>query len=146
MNIELSTASETSPIEVIDLHVSARRKAGKSLLSVRFLCRHNRYANHLHMPELSWFDAHQLQQFSQELALAQYPQSNSTDLIDAGLRLTGSVRRLAGTWNTGRTVRIEPLPSSANQFVPFTIHASHHDVKTYAGKLYNRLWELFTRG
>lgn len=146
MNIELSTASKTSPLEVIDLHVSARRTAGKSLLSVRFLCRDERNQNHLHLPELSWFDANQLQRFSQELAHTQYPMISQTNLIDAGVRLTGSVRRLAGTWTTGRTIRIEPLSTASYQFTPFTIHASLHDVKTYAGKLYNRLWELFTRG
>ncbi|MFD2934044.1 hypothetical protein [Spirosoma flavum] len=146
MNIELTTASETAPLEVLDLHVSARRNAGKSLLSVRFLCRSDRYANHLHMPTLSWFDANQLQRFSSELAAAQYPDISQIDLLDAGLRLTGSVRRLAGKWTTGRTVRIEPLPSSATQFIPFTIHASNHDVKTYASKLNSRLWELFTKG
>ncbi|WP_461129048.1 hypothetical protein [Spirosoma aerophilum] len=144
MNIELSTSSQRSPLEVIDVQVSSRRKAGKSLLSLRFLCSNNRLLNHLHMPELSWYDAHQLQRFSRELAVAQYPEISQVDLIDAGLRLTGTVRRLAGKWTTGRTIHIEPLPSSATQFVPFTIHASHHDVKTYAGKLYNRLWELFT--
>lgn len=146
MNIELSTASNTAPFEVIDLQVSSRRTAGKALLSVRFLCRNDRYVNHLHMPELSWFDANQLQRFSQDLSQAQHPEICQTDLIDAGIRLTGSVRRLAGTWTTGRTVRIEPLSSSANQFLPFTIHASHLDVTTYASKLYSRLWELFTKG
>ena len=146
MNIELTTASETAPLEVLDLQVSARRTAGKSILSVRFLCRSERYANHLHMPTLSWFDANQLQRFSQELATAQHPEISQVDLVDAGLRLTGSVRRLAGRWTTGRTIQIEPLPSSATQFLPFTIHASYVDVKTYAGKLYNRLWELFTKG
>lgn len=146
MNIELSTASESSPFEVIDLQVSSRPKAGKSILSVRFLYRNDRYTNQLQMPELSWFDASQLQRFSQDLSVAHHPETCQTDLVDAGFRLTGSVRRLAGTWTTGRTVRIEPLPSSVNQFVPFTIHASHLDVKNYASKLYSRLWEVFTKG
>ena len=146
MNIELITAYETAPLEVLDLQVSTRPSPGKSLLTVQFLCRNERYANHLYMPTLSWFDANQLQRFSQELATAQHPETYQVDLVDAGLRLTGSMRRLAGRWTTGRTVRIEPLPSSAKQFSPFSIHASHRDVKTYAGKLYNRLWELFTRG
>lgn len=146
MNIELSTATEQSPLEVLDLQVSSRRTSGKATLSLRFLCNSDRYANHLQMPELTWFDASQLQHFSQNLATAQYPETCQVDLLDAGIRLTGSVRQLAGLWTTGRTVRIEPLASSASQFAPFTIHASALDVKTYAGKLYNRLWELFTKG
>lgn len=146
MNIELATASETAPLEVLDLQVSARPATGKSLLLLRFLFRSERHTNHLHLPNLTWFEANQLQRFSENLAATHYPESCQLDLPDAGLRLTGSVRRLAGRWTTGRTVRIEPLPSSANQFLPFTIHASHTDIKTYAGKLQNRLWEVFTRG
>ncbi|ADB38504.1 hypothetical protein [Spirosoma linguale] len=145
MNIELTTASETAPLEVLDLQVSSLRTAGKSLLSVKLLCRSERYAKHLQMPSLSWFDASQLQRFSQELATAQYPETSRIDLLDAGIRLTGSVRRLAGMWTAGRTIRIEPLPSSATQFTPFTIHASPNDIKTYASTLYSRLWELFTK-
>jgi hypothetical protein len=146
MNIELATASETSPLEVLDLQVSTRRTRGQSLLSVRFLCHSDRYASHLHIPTLTWFDASQLQQFSQSLATAHHPDTCQIDLIDAGLRLTGSVRRLAGRWTTGRIIRVEPMPTADSQFLPFTIFASHLDVKTYAGKLYNRLWEVFTRG
>lgn len=146
MTIELTTASETSPVEVLDLEVSSRRSTGPALLSVRFLCRSDRYARHLHMPTLSWFDASLLQDFSQRLASSRHPDRCEVTLVDAGLRLTGSVRRLAGRWTTGRVIRIEPLPSAALQFAPFTIYASHHDVTTYARKLYNRLWEVFTRG
>ena len=146
MNIELSTASETAPLEILDLQVSTRRVTGRSVLSVRFLCHSDQYADHLHIPALTWFDASRLQQFSQMLANSQYPETCQVDLIDAELRLTGSVRRPAGRWPTGRTIRVEPLPSASAQFLAFTIHASHSDVKTYAGKLYNRLWEVFTRG
>ncbi|GAB4045283.1 hypothetical protein [Spirosoma litoris] len=146
MNIELSTSIDKSPLEVLDLQVTSRRASGKSILSLRFLCNNDRHTNHLQIPELTWFDASQLQNFSQNLATAQYPETYQVDLLDAGVRLTGSVRQLAGRWTTGRTVRIEPLASSASQFAPFTIHASHLDVKTYAGKLYHRLWELFTKG
>lgn len=146
MNIELTTASERAPLEVLDLDVTSRLAAGRSSLLVRFLCRKGVQDKHLKLPPLSWFDASQLQRFSQELATARHPQSVQTDLVDAGLRLTGSVRRVAGHWTTGRTIHIEPLPSSAKPFVPFTIHASHHDVRTYSKKLYNRLWEVFTRG
>lgn len=146
MNIELTTTTETAPLEVLDLQVSTRRITGQSLLSVRLLCHSDQYASHLHMPALTWFDASRLQQFSQALATADHPETCQTDLIDAGLRLTGSVRRLAGRWTTGRTIRVEPIPSADVQFSPFTLYASHPDVKTYAGKLYNRLWEVFTRG
>lgn len=146
MNIELATASETAPLEVLDLQVSTRRTKDRSLLSLHFLCHSDRYASHLHIPTLTWFDASRLQQFSQTLATSQHPETCRTDLIDAGLRLTGSVRRLAGRWTTGRTICVEPMPSADYQFPPFTIYASHLDVKTYASKLYNRLWEVFTRG
>lgn len=146
MSIELATASETAPLEVIDLQVTTRPVAGRSLLSVRFLCQGARQDNRLNMPPLSWFDAGQMQRFSQELATAHYPDVVQTDLVDAGVQLTGSVRRVAGRWTTGRSIQVKPLPSAPNQFTPFTIYASHLDVKTYAGKLYNRLWEVFTRG
>ncbi|MCK8493433.1 hypothetical protein M0L20_16315 [Spirosoma sp. RP8] len=146
MNIEVATAFETAPLEVLDLQVVPKTATGKSLLSLRLLLRKDRKTNLLHIPTLSWFDASKLQRFSQELASAHYPETCQVDLTDAGIRLTGSVRRLAGRWTTGRTVRIEPLSSSATSFAAFTIHASHHDITSYAGKLYNRLWEVFTRG
>lgn len=145
MNIELATSFETAPVEVLDVQVSTRRTMGRSLLSLRFLCHTDQYDRHLHIPTLTWFDASRLQQFSQELATTHHPEMCQADLIDAGLRLNGSVRRLAGRWTTGRTIRVEPLPSADRQFSPFTIHASHLDVKTYAAKLYNQLWEVFTR-
>jgi len=146
MNIELATASGTSPLEVLDLQVLSGPTTGQSLLSLQILFRKDRHTNQLNFPKLSWFDADQLQRFSHVLAIAQYPEICAVDLIDAGVRLTGSVRRLAGRWTTGRTIRIEPLASAAHQFSPFTIHASHNDLKTYAGKLQSRLWEVFTRG
>ena len=146
MNIELSTSSRRSPLEILDLQVSARRTAGKSILSLQFLCRDNPNTKHLKMPSLSWFDASQLQQFSQALSTAQYPDTYVANLPDAGVRLTGSVRRLAGVLTTGRSIQIAPLPASANQFSAFTIHAAHADVKQYNRILYHRLWELFTKG
>lgn len=147
MNIELDTSTETAPLDVLDLQVSARRMAGKSLLSVRVLCRADCFINHLSMPELSWFEANQLQQFLWELAVAQYPQTSRTTLVDAGLRLMGSIQWQEGQRTTaGRTIQVEPLPSSATPFIPFTVHVSQHDVKIYAAKLYHRLWELFTKG
>ena len=87
-----------------------------------------------------------LQQFSEKLATAQYTDVCEADLSDAGVQLTGTVRRLAGRWTTGRTIQISPLPASSNQFSPFTIHASSPDVKQYARILYSRLWELFIKG
>ncbi|QJW90626.1 hypothetical protein HNV11_15160 [Spirosoma taeanense] len=146
MSIELSTATETAPIEILDFQITTRQSAGSLLLSLCFLCRKDRQDNQLKLPPLSWFDASQIQQFSQQLAAAQHPETVEIDLIDAGVRLTGSVRRIAGHWNNGRTIRIEPLPSALKSFAPFTIQASNSDLKSYAGKLYSRLWEVFTRG
>lgn len=146
MNIELATPDETAPIEILDLQVTTRRSAGRSLLLMRFLLGNGAPDNHLNLPTLSWFDAGQMQRFTQELAGAQYPEIVELDLIDAGLRLTGSVRRAAGRWTTGRMIRVEPLPTRQRLFVPFTIYVSRTDLNTYARKLYNRLWEVFTRG
>ncbi len=145
MTIELATASETSPVEILDVQVTTRRAAGRSLLSMRFLFHKKPPVHFLKMPPLSWFDAGQMQRFTQELANARHPQTVRVDLIDAGMRLTGSVRSLAGRWTTGRTIRVEPLSSELNSFVPFTIHASPADLNTYAAKLYSRLWEVITR-
>ncbi|GAB3570840.1 hypothetical protein GCM10027578_27860 [Spirosoma luteolum] len=146
MTIEVTTDSQTAPFEVLDLQVSTPRVLGSLRLSIDFLYRSGRANRHLNIPSLTWFDASQLQRFSQELAVAQYPENCQVDLIDAGIRLTGSVRRLAGRWTTGRTVFIEPLDSALLPFTPFTIHASLADVTTYSKKLYTRLWEVFTRG
>lgn len=146
MHIELSTASEHAPVEVLDLEVLTRSLAGRPSLLVQFLYRKGVQDRHLKIAPLTWFDASQLQLFSKELAEAQHPETVSIDLIDAGIRLTGSVRRLAGRWTSGRTISMEPLPDAGASFEPFTIHASCHDVGKYSRKLYNRLWEVFTRG
>ncbi len=148
MTLEVTTASETAPLEVLDVQVSSRRSTstGPLSLSIGLLYRTGRANRSFSVPTLSWFDASRLQDFSQQLAVAQYPESCSIDLPDAGLRLTGSVRRLAGRWTTGRTVKIEPLPGAAMAFAPFLVHASHTDIANYSRKLYNRLWEVFTRG
>lgn len=146
MNIELSTASEQAPVEVLDLEVLTRSVAGRSSLLVQFLYRKGAQDQHLEMTPLTWYDASQLQLFSQKLADAQYSETVCISLVDAGIRLTGSVQRLAGRWVNGRTIRMEPLRDSAVSFEPFTIHASCRDVTTYSRKLYNRLWEVFTRG
>lgn len=146
MTIELTTASEHTPLEVLDLEVSTRSIAGRSSLLVQFLYRKGTQAKHLRLTPLSWFDASQLQHFSQQLAAARHPETVQIDLIDAGMRLTGSVRRIAGRWTSGRTIRIEPTPTASKPFQPFTVHAARQDVSDYSRKLYNRLWEVFTRG
>lgn len=146
MNIELTTASERAPVEVLDLEVLTRSIAGQSSLLVQFLYRKGVQDRHLKLAPLTWFDASQLQLFSKELAEAQHPETVCIDLVDAGIRLTGSVRRLAGRWTSGRTICMESLPDASAAFEPFTIHASCHDVSRYSRKLYNRLWEVFTRG
>lgn len=146
MNIELTTSSERAPVEVLDLEVMTRFTAGRSSLLVQFLYRKEAQDRHLKITPLTWFDASQLQRFSQELSEAGHPKTVRVNLIDAGIRLTGSVQRLAGRWTSGRTICMEPLPGTSTAFEPFTIHASCQDVSKYSRKLYNRLWEVFTRG
>jgi hypothetical protein len=163
MIFELATGLDTAPLEILDTQVLWRSApvwpaprhpdkthigAPRSWLSVQFLCRKaaNRPIERLNLPALSWFDAGQLQRFTQDLATARHPATCQTDLPDAGLRLTGSVSRIAGRWTTGRTIAVEPIPGHERVFPAFTIHGSHHDFKTYAQKLYTRLWETFCRG
>lgn len=163
MILELATGPDTGPLEILDTQVlirsapgwpgsvqlgQARTGAPRSWLSVQFLCRRaaNRPAERLNLPALSWFDAGQLQRFTRDLATARYSLNCQTDLPDAGLRLTGSVSRIAGRQATGRSIAVEPIPGHERVFPAFTIHGSHHDFKTYAQKLYTRLWETFCRG
>ena len=163
MILELATGPHTAPLEILDTQVLWRSAPGRagtkqpdethigaphSWLSVQFLCRKaaNRPAERLNLPALSWFDAGQLQRFTQALATARHPATCQTDLPDAGLRLTGSMSRIAGRQATGRTISVEPIPGHERIFPAFTIHGSHHDFKTYAQKLYTRLWETFCRG
>ncbi|MBD2705013.1 hypothetical protein IC229_30570 [Spirosoma sp. BT702] len=146
MEIELTTDIETAPLEVLDLQVSSRPDINQSLLSVKMLCRHDRNERQWQMPKLTWYEANRLQRFSREMAGSNHSKPYRMDLMDAGLRLTGSVRRQEGRWTSDRTIQIEPLPSSKNQFSAFTIHASRNDILAYASKLYHRLWEVFTRG
>ncbi len=146
MNIELTTSSERAPVEVLGLEVMTRFTAGRSSLLVQFLYRKEAQDRHLKITPLTWFDASQLQRFSQEMSEAGHSKTVCVNLIDAGIRLTGSVQRLAGRWTNGRTISMEPLPGANTNFEPFTIHASCQDVSKYSRKLYNRLWEVFTRG
>jgi len=146
MTIELTTASKRAPVEVLDLDVVTRSIAGRSSLVVQFLYRKEAQDRHLKMTPLTWFDTSQLQLFSQQLAEARHPKTVCISLVDAGISLTGSVRRSAGRWLNGRTIHLEPLPGASIPFEPFTIHASCQDINKYSRKLYNRLWEVFTWG
>jgi hypothetical protein len=146
MIIDFAASPEVAPLEIIDLQVTTKRLADRSLLSVQFFFREDREDRCYQMPPLSWFDAGQFQRFSEELAAANHPNKVQGDLIDAGIRLTGYARRLSGRRNTGRTIHVEPLPTAEKQFKPFSLYASQNDVKTHAKKLYARLWEVFTRG
>ncbi len=163
MILELATGPDTAPLEILDTQVLMRSTpvwpgsaqadktntgAPHSWLLVQFLCRKaaNRPAERLNLPALSWFDAGQLQRFTQDLATTRHPATCQTDLPDAGLRLTGSINQIAGRWATGRSIAVEPIPGHERVFPAFTIHGSHHDFKTYAQKLYTRFWETFCRG
>ena len=142
MEFELTTLSETSPLEVLDMLVQNRREADRSLLSVRFECRRGRERDHLKLPLLTWFDANQLQQFIQRVALSHRVDTCQMDLPDAGLRLTGSGRRAAAE----RTIRVEPLPHAQHRFSPFAINGNQMSLNRYTRLLSQRLWEAFCRG
>lgn len=143
MNIELDTIGMV-PLEMLDTQVSVRHDANTSHLSVEFLCRNNYQTDHLQLPPLTWFDAQQLQRFTAELAGGKSAETCQTELPDAGLRLTGTVQQTNKT--PGREIHVESLPGVGYSFVPFTISGSQHEIRTYARKLYNRLWEVFCRG
>lgn len=142
MEFELTTLSETSPLEVLDMLVQNRREAGQSLLSVRFECRRGRERNHLKLPLLTWFDANQLQQFIHRVALSHRVDTCQIDLPDAGLRLIGSGRRAT----TERTIRVEALPNAHQRFSPFAINGNELSLNRYTRLLSQRLWEAFCRG
>ena len=143
MNIELNTAG-TAPLEVLDTHVSIKNGLECSHLSVEFLCRDELQDNHLQLPPLTWFDAQQLQRFTAELAGVKSVETCQTELPDAGVRLTGMVQQSDVV--TGREIHVEPLPGNRQSFVPFTISGTQNEIRSYARKLYNRLWEVFCRG
>lgn len=143
MNIALNTTG-TVPLEVLDTQVSMKRDADCSHLSVEFLCRDSFSDNHLELPPLTWFDAQQLQRFTAELAGVKSVETCQAELPDAGLRLTGTVKQASIA--NGREIRVEPLPGMGKSFVPFTISGTQNEIRNYARKLYNRLWEVFCRG
>ncbi len=142
MQFELTTLSETSPLEVLDMLVQNRREAGQSLLSVRFECRRGRERDQLKLPLLTWFDANQLQQFIQRLALPHRPGTYQVDLPDAGLRLTGFGQKAS----TVRTIQVEALPNANNRFSPFAINGDQSSLNRYTRVLSQRLWDAFCRG
>ncbi len=141
MEFVLTTLSETSPLEVLDMCVQNRREAGKSLLAVRFECRRGRERDHLKMPLLTWFDVNQLQQFTQRLVSASRFDTYQVDLTDAGLRLTGQ-----GQPFSERSIRVEPLPNARKRFPPFAINGNQRSLNRYTRLLSQRLWEAFCRG
>ncbi|MBC8154928.1 MAG: hypothetical protein H7Z72_18680 [Bacteroidetes bacterium] len=141
MEFVLTTLSETSPLEVLDMHVQNRREAGQSFLSVRFECRRGRERDHLKLPWLTWFDANQLQQFTQRLLSVGRFGTCQVDLPDAGLRLTGHGRQFGE-----HTIRIEPLPNARKRFSPFVINSNELSLSRYTRLLSQRLWEAFCRG
>lgn len=145
MNIELNTIG-TASHDLLDTQVILNRNRGNSPLSVEFLYRSDIQDDCLQLPPLSWYDAQQLQQFTTELASVKGVDTCQKDLPDAGIRLTGCVKKgiLSGT--SGRTIRVEALSKADRSFVPFSINGSQHEIQTYARKLYNRLWEAFCRG
>lgn len=142
MHIELSTSSEALPFELLDVLVQNRKDEGahRSLLSLHFVGRRGPQADRLKMPLLTWFDAHQLQSFTRQLAnAATRPDNCQMDLPDAGLRLTAS-------GISHRSIRVEALPSAPRRFAPVTINGTPSSLHDYAKVLYSRLWEAFCRG
>lgn len=141
MEFVLTTLSETSPLEVLDMSVQNRREAGQSLLAVRFECRRGRERDQLKLPLLTWFDANQLQQFTQRLSGADRFDVHQVDLPDAGLRLTGH-----GLPFGEHTIRVEPLANARKRFSPFVIRGNQLSLSRYSRLLSQRLWEAFCRG
>lgn len=149
MYVELSTSTEAAPVELLDVQVQSRPEAGRSLLSVQFLCRRSRakdatQPDRMKMPPLTWLDASRLQQFTQQVSLAVRPERYQVDLPDAGLRLISSSRTEQAT--PLRAIRVEPLPDSVRRFTPFVIKGTAAGLGNYARMLYQRLWEAFCRG
>ncbi len=98
------------------------------------------------LPPLSWFDANLLQAFTKQLAASTRLESCQVELPDSGLRLIGTTLRNLDRPANERTIRVEPLASATRQFAPFSLNGTQADIRTYARKLYNRLWEVFCRG
>ncbi|MBO0935923.1 hypothetical protein J2I47_05125 [Fibrella sp. HMF5335] len=142
MNIELSTSTEAAPFDLLDVLVQNRRDRDddRSLLSLHFLGQRGPQTERLKMPLLTWFDAHQLQSFTRQLANAgNRPDRCEMDLPDAGLRLIA-------TGQNRRSIRVEPMPTASRRFAPVTINGTPSGLRDYAKVLYSRLWEAFCRG
>ena len=141
MNIELSTSSDAAPFDLLDVLVQNRRDHNddRSLLSLHFLGQRGPRTERLKMPLLTWYDAHQLQSFTKQLANAARPDSCQMDLPDAGLRLIA-------TGQNRRSIRVEPMPTALRRFAPVTINGTPASLCDYAKMLYSRLWEAFCRG
>lgn len=151
MNIELSLSSEKTTAELLDTLVLHRPTNGRAPLSVQFLCRQKTDAtvsqtDRMSLPPLSWFDANLLQAFTKQLAAANRLENCQVDLPDSGLRLTGARVSTLNSSTDARSIRVEPLVSAPRQFAPFSLHGTQADIRAYARKLYNRLWEVFCRG
>lgn len=146
MTIELSTATEPTPFELLDVLVQNRRdtEANRSLLSLHFVGRRGLQNDRFHMPLLTWFDANRLQQFTHQLANAELvgrlrSSDCHVDLPDAGLRLTAVGK--------GRhSIRIEALPSAKRRFTTVVLNSNATGLHHYARMLHTRLWEAFCRG
>jgi hypothetical protein len=139
MNIELTSSTEPTPFELLDVLVQNRREADQSLLSLHFVGKRGTQTDRLKMPLLTWFDANRLQQFTQQLANSPRPADYQMDLPDAGLRLTASGK-------TRRSIRVEALPTATRRFAPVEINGTTNGLRDYAKVLYTRLWEAFCRG
>lgn len=151
MNIELSHSSQKVPAELLDTLILHRPANGCAPVSVQFLCRSTTDAtvqqnDRMSLPPLSWFDANLLQAFTKQLAASTRLESCQVELPDSGLRLIGTTLRNLDYTTNERTIRVEPLASAARQFTPFSLNGTQADIRTYARKLYNRLWEVFCRG
>lgn len=150
MTIELSLSSDKATAELLDTLVIHRPTNGRAPLSVQFLCRRKvdakvRQDDRMSLPPLSWFDANLLQAFTKQLA-STGDEHCQVELPDSGLRLTGLTTRAADRILGARVIRVEPLPTAARQFAPFSLNGTQADIRAYARKLYNRLWEAFCRG
>ncbi|TAE25268.1 MAG: hypothetical protein EAZ91_19435 [Cytophagales bacterium] len=150
MNVELSLNSGQITAELLDTLILPRFANGRASLSVEFLCRQKTDASvqqdRLRLPALSWFDANLLQSFTKQLALATRLENCQVELPDAGLRLIGLSGRDRVLPADARAIRVEPLTTAPRQFAPFVLKGTQADIRTYARKLYNRLWEAFCRG
>lgn len=146
MSIQLTTTPDTAPFDVLDVSVQTRRRANESWLSVQVRGRRGQQADQQwQIPGLSWYDAHQLRQFTNRITRPGQMSQYRVELPDAGVQLTGSSagRSIHQPETSGRTIRVEPLPGAARSFNPFVLSGSRADLSYYAGRLSQRMWEAF---